>query len=123
METRRERFLTPEEYCRLGRALDHDRETKLNRSLRATSVMANQLVDNLSRIWNAAEYRGQLPEASNPCRLVVRNRECGRERFLSEKEFRCLGRTLAEAKIRKGVAVLAVAAIRMLLTGCQKIKS
>ena len=120
METRRERFLMPEEYRRLGRALEHARETKLHDSLRATSVMANQVVDNLSRIWNAAEFRGQLPEASSPCRLVVRNRECGHERFLSEEEFRCLGRTLAEAEIRKGVAVLAVAAIRMLPTGCLK---
>lgn len=28
-----------------------------------------------SRIYNAAEDRGSIPEASNPCRLVVKFRE------------------------------------------------
>ena len=46
---------------------------------------------------------------------MVRNRERRRERFLSEKEFRRLGRLLAEAETRKGVSVHAVAAIRLLL--------
>ena len=101
--------------------LDHARVTELHHSLRETPVMANQVVDTLSRIWNAAEDRGQLPEASNPCRHVVRNRERKRERFLGEEEFRRLGRTLAEAETCKGVSVHAVAAIRLLLlTGCRK---
>ena len=102
-------------------ALDHARVTEFHHSLRATPAMANQAVDTLSRIWNSAEDRGLLPEASNPCRLVVRNRQRRRERFLSEEEFRRLGRTLAEAETRKGVSVHAVAAIRLLLlTGCRK---
>ncbi len=102
-------------------ALDHARVTALHYSLRATPSMANRTVDVLSRIWNAAEDRGQLPEASNPCRLVVKNRERKRERFLSEEEFRRLGKTLAEAETRKGVSVHAVAAIRLLLlTGCRR---
>ncbi|MXW84983.1 MAG: tyrosine-type recombinase/integrase [Boseongicola sp. SB0667_bin_21] len=101
--------------------LDHARVTELHHSLRGTPVMANQVVDTLSRIWNAAEDRGQLPEASNPCLHVVRNRERKRERFLGEEEFRRLGRTLAEAETCKGVSVHAVAAIRLLLlTGCRK---
>ena len=102
-------------------ALDHAGVTELHHRLRKTPTMANQVVDTLSRIWNAAEDRGQLPEASNPCRLVVKNRERRRERFLSEEEFRRLGRTLAEAETRKGVSVHAVAAIRLLLlTGCRR---
>ena len=110
---------------KLGRvpalALDHRRVTELHHALRATPSMANRTVDVLSRIWNAAEDRGQLPEASNPCRLVVKNRERPRERFLSADEFRRLGRTLAEAGSRKGVSVHAVAAIRLLLlTGCRR---
>ena len=66
--------------------------------------------------------RGELPEASNPCRLVVKNRERGRERFLSEEEFRRLGRALAEAEARgSGLSVHAVAAIRLLLlTGLRR---
>ena len=102
-------------------AVDHRRVTELHYRLRATPSMANRTVDVLSRIWNAAEDRGQLPEASNPCRLVMKNRERPRERFLSEEEFRRLGRTLAEAETRKGVSVHAVAAIRLLLlTGCRR---
>ena len=101
--------------------VDHARVTELHHSLRATPVMANQVVGTLSRIWNAAENRGLVPEASNPCRLVVKNRERRRERFLSEEEFRRLGRLLAEAETRKGVSVHAVAAIRLLLlTGCRR---
>ena len=102
-------------------AVDHARVTELHHSLRATPVMANQVVGTLSRIWNAAENRGLVLEASNPCRLVVKNRERRRERFLSEEEFRRLGRLLAEAETRKGVSVHAVAAIRLLLlTGCRR---
>ncbi len=102
-------------------AVDHARVTELHHSLRATPVMANEVVGTLSRIWNAAENRGLVPEASNPCRLVVKNRERRRERFLSEEEFRRLGRLLAEAETCKGVSAHAVAAIRLLLlTGCRR---
>lgn len=110
---------------RLGRvpaaALDQAQVAALHHALRATPSIANRTVDVLSRIWNAAADRGLLPEAGNPCRLVVRNRERPRERFLSEAEFRRLGRTLADAESRPGVSVHAVAAIRLLLlTGCRK---
>ena len=63
-----------------GRALGHAEVTALHHALRATPVMANQAVDTLSRIYNAAEDRGQILEAGNPCRLVVKNRERKRER-------------------------------------------
>ncbi len=75
----------------------------------------------LSRIYNLAEDRGQIPEMSNPCRLVAKNRERKRKRFLTEEEFRRLGRVLDEAEICKGVSVHAVPTIRLLLlTGCRK---
>ena len=110
---------------KLGRvpaaAVDHATVTELHQALRATPTMANRTVDVLSRIWNAAEDRGLLPEAGNLCRLVVKNRERPRERFLSEAEFRRLGQTLAEPETCRGVWVHAVAAIRLLLlTGCRK---
>ena len=102
-------------------AVDHARVTELHHGLRATPVMANHVVDTLSRIYNAAEDKGLIPEASNPCRLVVKNRERARERFLTDEEFRRLGRVLDEAETRRGVSVHAVAAIRLLLlTGCRK---
>ena len=108
----------------LGRApalaVDHKRVAELHHSMRGTPSMANRTVEALSRIWNSAEDRGELPEASNPCRVVMKNRERGRERFLSEEEFRRLGRALAEAETG-GMSVHAVAAIRLLLlTGLRR---
>ncbi len=101
-------------------AVDHKRVAELHHSMRGTPSMANRTVEALSRIWNSAEDRGELPEASNPCRVVAKNRERGRERFLSEEEFRRLGRALAEAEVG-GMSVHAVAAIRLLLlTGLRR---
>ena len=110
---------------RLGKrsalAVGHGEVTELHHALSGTPVMANQVVDLLSRIYNLAEDRGQIPEMSNPCRAVAKNRERKRERFLTEEEFRRLGRVLDEAETCKGVSVHAVAAIRLLLlTGCRK---
>ncbi len=109
----------------LGRApalaVDHRRVTELHHSMRGTPSMANRTVEALSRIWNSAEDRGELPEASNPCRVVMKNRERGRERFLSEEEFRRLGRALAEAETGREMSAHAVAAIRLLLlTGLRR---
>ena len=115
------KYILPELGRRPALAVDHKEVTELHHRLRAKPVMANQVVDTLSRIYNAAEDRGDIPEASNPCRLVVKNRERRRERFLTDEEFRRLGRVLDEAETRKGVSVHAVAAIRLLLlTGCRK---
>ncbi len=102
-------------------AVEHVRVSELHHKLRETPFMANRVVDVLSRIYNAAGDRGLIPEAANPCRLVVKYRERARDRFLTGEEFRRLGRVLDEAETRKGVSVHAVAAIRLLLlTGCRK---
>ena len=99
----------------------HREVTELHHALSAKPVMANHVVALLSYIYNAAEDRGQLPEGSNPCRLVVKFRERRRERYLTVEEYRRLGRVLYEAETRKGVSAYAVAAIRLLLlTGCRK---
>ena len=83
--------------------------------------MANSVIDLLSRIYNFAEERGLIPEMSNPCRLVVKNRVRMRERFLTEEEFRRPLRVLEEAETCKGVSVHAVATTRLLLlTGWRK---
>ena len=84
-------------------AVEHARVTELHHRLSATPVMANQVVDTLSRIYNAAGDRAQIPEACNPCRLVAKNRERKRERFLTDTELRRLGAVLDEAGRRKGV--------------------
>ena len=115
------KYILPELGRRPARAVDHKEVTELHHRLSAKPVMANHVVDVLSRIYNAAEDRGDIPEASNPCRQVVKNRERRRERFLTDEEFRRLGRVLDEAERCKGVSVHAVAAIRLLLlTGCRK---
>ena len=102
-------------------AVGHAHVTELHQGLRATPVMANRVVDVLSRIYNAAADRGLIPEGTNPCRLVAKNRERRRERFLTDEELRRLGAVLDEAETRKGVSVHAVAAVRLLLlTGCRK---
>ena len=103
------------------RGFGHREVTELHHRLSAQPVTANRAVEFLSRIYNAAEDRGQLAEGSNPCRLVVKFRERRRERFLTDEEFRRLGRVLDEAETRKGVSAYAVAAMRLLLlTGCRK---
>ena len=102
-------------------SVDRARVAELHHSMRATPVMANQVVNALSRIWKLAEDNGRLPEGRNPCRTIVKYRKRKRERFLSEEEFRRLGRALDEAENRKGVSAHAIAAIRLLLlTGCRK---
>ena len=115
------KYILPELGKRPALAIGHKEVTELHHALSAKPVMANHVIDLLSRIYNLAEDRGQIPEMSNPCRLVAKNRERKRERFLTEEEFRRLGRVLDEAETCKGVSVHAVAAMRLLLlTGCRK---
>ena len=62
-----------------------------------------------------------VPDGTNPCRGIGRHRERRRERFLTDTEFRRLGRVLDRAVADGGVSGHAVAAIRLLLlTGCRK---
>ena len=102
-------------------AVSHREVVELHHGLSDRPAAANRAVATLSRIWNAAEDRGLVPEGSNPCHLVERNRERRRERFLTDAEFRRLGRVLDEAEACGGIPVHAAAAIRLLLlTGCRK---
>ena len=77
-------------------AIGRDQVASLHYRLHKTPTMANQVVDTLSRLFSMAEAWGVAPEGGNPCRFVkkYRNRSC--ERFLSEQEFRRLGRVLSE---------------------------
>ena len=61
--------------------------------LRHVPAMANQVIV-LSRMYSTlAEIWGLVPEGGNPCRFV-KYKERKRERFLTEEEFRRLGRVL-----------------------------
>ncbi|MDE0280756.1 MAG: tyrosine-type recombinase/integrase [Gammaproteobacteria bacterium] len=103
-------------------AVNHRVVADLHHSLRKTPTLANHAVRVLSRIWRAAEARGELPEGKNPCRKVPSFRENRRERYLSESEFIRLGEVLSELEAgRSRVSTHAIAAIRLLmLTGCRK---
>ncbi|MYF69169.1 MAG: site-specific integrase [Proteobacteria bacterium] len=105
---------------RLGQ-IGRERVAALHYSLHETPTMANKVVDMLSRLFNMAELWGIAPEGGNPCRFVRKYKEPPRERFLSDDEFRRLGRVLAEVEAEGKVQPGAVAAFRLLmLTGCRK---
>ena len=86
-------------------------------SLRATPVAADRSAPVLSVIMRQAEIYGYRSEGSNPCTGIRRYRRKGRERFLSETEFRRLGRTLDchEERYWREAALVRL----LLLTGCR----
>ena len=102
-------------------AIGREHVTDLHYRLRHVPAMANQVIVTLSRILNQAEIWGLVPEGGNPCRFVVKYRQRKRERFLTEEEFRRLGRVLGALEATGRVPVHAAAAIRLLmLTGCRR---
>ena len=101
-------------------ALDRRQVSALHYKLRKTPIAANEAIDALSRMLNRAEAWGLAPAGGNPCRHVVKYRRHRRERFLTEEEFRRLGRTLDAREAEGRVTAHAAAALRLLmLTGCR----
>ena len=95
--------------------------TRLHQRLAATPVEANNAVITLSQIFTKAQDWGILAEGTNPCRHVELYRQRKRERFLTEAEFKRLGRVLDESEENGGATPAAIAAIRLLiLTGCRR---
>ncbi|MDE0361119.1 MAG: site-specific integrase [Rhodospirillaceae bacterium] len=95
--------------------------TRLHQRLAATPVEANNAVITLSQIFTKAQDWGILAEGANPCRHVELYRQRKRERFLTEAEFKRLGRVLDESEENGGATPAAIAAIRLLiLTGCRR---
>ena len=93
----------------------------LHDALRATPAAANAAVDTLSRMINRAEAWGMVPEGGNPCRFVARYKERKCERFLTEAEFRRLGRALRALEAGGRLSAHGAAALRLLmLTGCRR---
>ena len=110
---------------RLGRkpalSVDHAAVSAFHHSLCRTPSAANRAVEMLFRIYRAAEERELIPEGSNPCRQIAKNRQRRHERFLTDGEFHRLGEALDGAEERGGPAMYAAMAIRLLLlTGCRK---
>ena len=100
--------------------LGREHVSNLHYSLRDKPTAANEAVATLSRMLNRAEAWGLAAAGSNPCRFVARYKRRKLERFLTEEEFRRLGRVLNEVETEGKVPVHAAAAIRLLmLTGCR----
>ena len=104
-------------------AVNREQVASLYFRLRETPYAANRAVDVLARILDVAAEEGlRSPGAPNPARSVERYKVRRLERFLSEEEFRRLGRVLDAASAGAGGASpAAIAAIRLLvLTGCRR---
>lgn len=87
---------------------------RFHQGMKDMPYAANRYLALLSHMFNVAEDWGVRPENSNPCRRVKKFREEARERFLSPKELKRLGRVLAFLD-RKGASQYEVVAIRLLL--------
>ncbi len=93
----------------------------LHHRLRSTPIRANAAVDLLSEMFSLAGAWELTPPGHNPCRGLRRYRTRPRERFLSDEEFRRLGRALKDAEAEGTTWSPALAAIRLLtLTGCRR---
>ena len=98
-----------------------DRLATLHYRLHQKPIMANQVIDVLSRLFNKAEASGYAPAGGNPCRFIKNypTRSC--ERFLSEREFVRLGTVLDELEAKGKISATAAAGLRLLmLTGCRR---
>ena len=92
----------------------------LHYRLRGTPTAANRAVADLSRMLNRAEAWDLLPAGGNPCRGMAKYRTRRHERFLTEREFRRLGRALDELEAEGRLSAHAAGALRLLmLTGCR----
>ena len=115
-------------------AVGREHVEALHYRLRGVPYRANQVIHVLTKMFVLAEVWGLREEGTHPVRSIRKYREHKRERFLSEEEFRRLGRVLDEIEtearaVAEGgknggaapVRVSAVAALRLLmLTGCRR---
>ena len=93
----------------------------LQHALRDRPAMANLVVATLARLIDQAAAWGAVRETANPCRSAQKYRAQKRERFLTDAEFRRLGRALDELEATARISPFAAAAIRLLmLTGCRR---
>jgi len=92
----------------------------LHHSLRDRPYQANRVLMLLSRMFNMAELWDLRSESTNPCRMIPKNRELSRERFLSQTELMRLGEVFADAIATGQETPHVIAAFQLLLlTGCR----
>ena len=93
----------------------------LHHQLRSTPSMANNVILILSKMFSLAATWGLLPAGRNPCRSIRRYSIRFRDRYLTQQEYRRLGRALCEVEADGSIWPPAIAAIRLLvLTGCRR---
>ena len=117
-----DRYLLPVFGARPLGSIGREEIAALQYRLHKTPIMANRVIDMLSRLFNMAEAWGVAPDGGNPCRFVKKYKERSCERFLSEA-----GVPSARTRARRGsvtegkISASAVAAVRLLmLTGCRR---
>ena len=105
----------------------HVHVAALHYQLHDIPYRANQVVAILNRMFSLAEVWGLRRAGDHPCRAIRKYQEHHRERFLSEEEFRRLGRVLDEVEAETGegrgrrLGASVAAALRLLmLTGCRR---
>ena len=102
-------------------AIGREQVTDLHYRLRHVPAMANQVIVTAVADAQPGRDLGSGSGGGNPCRFVVKYRQRKRERFLTEEEFRRLGRVLGALEATGRMPVRAAAAIRLLmLTGCRR---
>jgi integrase len=93
---------------------------ELHGSLSYIPYQANRTLGVLSKMMSLAEIWGLRDRHSNPCDDIQRYPEHRRERFLSLKEVKALGRALDAAESDGSEGKYACTAFRLLLlTGCR----
>ena len=116
-----DRFVLPAYGDLAAEAVEREHVSALHYRLRNIPYQANRVLEIESKMFSLAELWGLRREGGNPCRFVRKYKECKRERFLSDEEFRRLGEVLNEMESKGSVSIYAAAAIRLLtLTGCRR---
>jgi hypothetical protein len=72
--------------------------SRVHADLSATPATANRCLAVISSIWNWGAGRDEVKFEANPAKGVERNKEHGKERFLSSDELATLGDTLRRAE-------------------------
>jgi integrase len=79
---------------------------------------ANRVLEIIRAMFNRAEAWGVLPEGSNPCNEIKRNKLRKHECWLSDEELERFGSVLERLKEDDPMSVAAIQLI--MLTGCRK---
>ncbi len=92
----------------------------MHHGLRDKPYQADRTLGVLSKMFNLSEVWGLRPDGSNPCRHVKKYKKEKREQFLSDEEYKRLGKTLRKTEVEKTETQSAIDAIWLLmLTGCR----